>query len=124
MDSRRQRIISALLNTGDDQSELGEALRVRFINAIAAAVQTPRDEQSDPSERTEQSAHDAHPGDPLDAGTVTNPQWHHASIDLAAIIGLLTSLPRITARPLERADFERIVDEVLLPLWASRGYPR
>jgi AcrR family transcriptional regulator len=128
MDTRRQRIISALLNTGDDQSELVEALRARFINAIAAAIaaaiQSPRDEHSDPSEQTEQNGHDAHPGDPLHAGKMTSPQWPHASIDLAVVIGLLTSLPHITARPLERADFERIVDEVLLPLWASRGYPR
>lgn len=116
--------LPSLLNTGDDQSELFEALRVRFINAIAAAmaaaVQTPRDDQGDPSEQTERIGH---AGDPL-AGKVTDPQWPHASIDLAVVVGLLTSLPHITDRPLERADFERIVDEVLLPLWASRGYPR
>ncbi|MET1153495.1 TetR family transcriptional regulator [Arthrobacter sp.] len=128
MDTRRQRIISALLNTSKDQTELVEALRVRFINAIAAAiaaaVETPRENQGDPSEQTGHIGQDGHAGDALHAGKVTNPPWPYASIDLAVVIGLLTSLPHITARPLERADFERIVDEVLLPLWASRGYPR
>ena len=45
-----------------------------------------------------------------------------AEIDLAVVVGLLMSLPHVTQRPLERADFERIVDEVLLPLWSTRAH--
>jgi hypothetical protein len=108
MDARRQRIISALLNTGRDQAELFEALRVRFVNAIAAAmtaaVPTCEDDQTG--------------ADLAGAGTAT--RWPHGSMDLAVVIGLLTSLPHLTGRPLGHADFERIVDEVLLPLWDSR----
>lgn len=125
MEPRRQRILGALLNTGYDQTELVEALRVRFINSIAtamaAAVEASRDDQNDRPEKTEPIDQGTHAGDALHVSDAIDPSWPDASIDLAVVIGLLTSLPHITARPLERADFERIVDEVLLPLWASRG---
>jgi AcrR family transcriptional regulator len=125
MDPRRQRILGALLNTGDDQTELVEALRVRFINSIAAAmaaaVEASRTDQDDGPEQTGPIDTGAQDGDALHVSDAAGPSWAEASIDLAVVIGLLTSLPHITARPLERADFERIVDEVLLPLWASRG---
>ncbi|MGW6128717.1 TetR/AcrR family transcriptional regulator [Cellulomonas sp. NPDC055163] len=96
MDPRRQRIISALLSTGLDQTELVDALRIRFIDATAAAMRV--------------AAHD--PADP---------EWPKGSIDLAVVVGLLTGLPHITGHPIDRADFERIVDEALLPLLSRRS---
>jgi AcrR family transcriptional regulator len=104
MDARRQRILSALLNTGKDQAELVEALRSRFVGAIAAAMAA-----------AVQTAGTEH-----DTGEVSQVQWPDGSMDLAVVIGLLTSLPHITGRALDHADFERIVDQVLLPLWDSR----
>ncbi|TVU64861.1 TetR/AcrR family transcriptional regulator [Paenarthrobacter nitroguajacolicus] len=96
MDPRRQRIISALLSTGIDQAELVEALRIRFIDATAAAMKVAVQEQTDT-------------------------EWPKASIELAVVIGLLTGLPHITGHPIDRADFERIVDDALLPLLAHRS---
>lgn len=96
MDPRRQGIIGALLGSGTDQTELVEALRVRFIDATAAAmravVRAPEDSA-----------------------------WPKESIDLAVVVGLLTSLPQITGHPIDRTDFERIVDEAVLPLLAHRS---
>lgn len=96
MDPRRQRIISALLSTGPDQTELVDALRVRFIDATAAAMRV--------------AVHE-----PIES------DWPRASVDLAVVVGLLTSLPQITGHPIDRTDFERIVDEALLPLLAHRS---
>lgn len=95
MDPRRQRIISALLSTGLDQTELVDALRIRFIDATAAAMRVAVHEPTDP-------------------------EWPKASIELAVVVGLLTGLPHITGHPIDRADFERIVDEALLPLLSHR----
>ncbi|GAB2462011.1 AcrR family transcriptional regulator [Conyzicola lurida] len=96
MDPRRQRIISALLSAGIDQTELVRALRNRFIDATAAAMRVAVPERADP-------------------------EWPIGSIELAAVIGLLTGLPHITGHPIDRADFERIVDEALLPLLARHS---
>lgn len=96
MDPRRQRIISALLSTGIDQAELVDALRIRFIDATAAAMRIAVQERTDP-------------------------EWPKASIELAVVVGLLTGLPHITGHPIDRADFERIVDDALLPLLAHRS---
>lgn len=115
MDSRRQRTISALLNTGRDQAELVEALRVRFVNAIAAAMAAAVRTSGD-----EQLGSDADAGEADQSGAEAAAQWPAGSMDLAVVIGLLTSLPHITGRALDHAEFERIVDEVLIPLWDSR----
>ncbi|WP_373692909.1 TetR/AcrR family transcriptional regulator C-terminal ligand-binding domain-containing protein [Agromyces silvae] len=96
MDPRRQRVISALLGSGLDQTELVDALRTRFIDATAAAMRTAVHEPADSD-------------------------WPTASIDLAVVVGLLTSLPQITGHPIDRADFERIVDEAVLPLLERRS---
>jgi len=96
MDPRRQRIISALLSTGIDQTELVEALRNRFIDATAAAMRVAVPELADP-------------------------EWPKGSIEPAVVIGLLTGLPHITGHPIDRSDFERIVDEALLPLLARHS---
>jgi len=79
-----------------DQTELVRALRNRFINATAAAMRVAVPEQADP-------------------------EWPIGSIELAAVIGLLTGLPHITGHPIDHADFERIVDEALLPLLARHS---
>lgn len=80
-DPRRQRIMSALLTAGKDQTDLVDALRTRFIAAIPgamnAAVLKP-----------------------------TDTEWPMGSMDLAVVVGLLTCLPHITGHSLERADFE------------------
>jgi len=47
-------------------------------------------------------------------------EWPKASIDLAVVVGLLTSLPQISGHSIDRADFERIIDEALLPLLSHR----
>lgn len=96
MDPRRQRVISALLGSGLDQTELVDALRTRFIDATAAAMRSAVREPADSD-------------------------WPKGSIDLAVVVGLLTSLPQITGHPIDRADFERIVDEAVLPLLAHRA---
>ncbi|MEV8373239.1 hypothetical protein AB0P21_10915 [Kribbella sp. NPDC056861] len=78
---------------------------------MAAAVRTSGDEQL---------GCDADAGEANQASAELATQWPNGSMDLAVVIGLLTSLPHITGRPLDHADFERIVDEALIPLWDSR----
>ncbi|WP_344203158.1 TetR/AcrR family transcriptional regulator [Aeromicrobium alkaliterrae] len=112
MDARRQQVISALLNSGRHDAELVDALRGRFIEAIARAI-----------------AMAVTAADLVDAGDVVASRttaggelpWPFTEMDLATVIGLLTSLPHVTGRPLSRGDFDRIVDDVLLPLLGSRA---
>ncbi|XVV12578.1 TetR/AcrR family transcriptional regulator [Actinoplanes sp. CA-131856] len=101
LDARRLRIVNGLLSAAQSHPELVEAFRRRVIDAIAEVMAA--------------AVHGSRGGDAT-AGL----SWPGADIHLAAVIGLMMGLPHVTGRPLEHGDFERIVDEAVLPLLESR----
>lgn len=102
LDARRQQVISSLLAASNHDPHLVAALTTRFYGALGAAIDAVL-------------ANGAKAADGGDLARET------AEMDRAAVVGLLTSLPQVTGRPLDRRDFERIVDEVLVPLLRARG---
>lgn len=99
MDPRRQQLISSLLAASNQDPDLVDALTVRFHGALGAAVDGVLSFAA------------------MDAGLARAT----SEIDRATVVGLLSSLPQVTGRPLGRPDFERIVDEALVPLLRARG---
>ncbi|MFG2937837.1 TetR/AcrR family transcriptional regulator [Streptomyces sp. NPDC048282] len=102
LDEQLQRIVATVLGSSCSQPALAENLRSQFVHAIESALTYALQRAAERGETAVQ-----HRDLPLNG---------HDAIEVAVAVGLIINLPQTTGRPLARADFERIVDEALLPL--------
>lgn len=106
LDPDRQRMISNLLEASRRGPSPVETLRARFVQSLLVAINKALARAISRGE-----LHADHP-----AARPLDPE----SIELAVVLGLLFNFPHLTGRPVAYREFERIVDEALLPLLRAR----
>ncbi|MET3615306.1 AcrR family transcriptional regulator [Rhizobium aquaticum] len=102
LDPHRQRIISTVLEASLRGTHSVEGLRSRFIRCVKTAINGAIERAVARGE--------------LDANVTSAGSPGEEPIQLAVVVGLLINFPHITGHPLTHREFERIVDEALLPL--------
>ncbi len=102
LDPHRQRLISTVLEASLRGTHSVAGLRARFVQCVRTAMEGAIERAVSRGELE-----------------VTNPDaggLGGESVLLAVAVGLMVNFPHITGRPIGVSEFERIVDEALLPL--------
>ncbi|MCD2174984.1 TetR/AcrR family transcriptional regulator [Rhizobium sp. C4] len=102
LDPHRQRLIATVLEASLRGTNSVAGLRTRFIQCVRTAMEGAIERAVSRGE--------------LEVDNPNAGGLGGESVLLAVAVGLMVNFPHITGRPLGLSEFERIVDEALLPL--------